>query len=482
MKNKYKELLSNSALFAVGEFTVKLVQFFLMPLVTGVLTKAQYGRAESIMSLVELVVPIVTLDITEAVLRFSIEKSGDRDGMCRIVSTSSLVDAGCIALVSAVCLVMQYVFSVEYAMLFAVLFALYSLYNIWGQYVRGSGRVSVYVTSRIVNALVLAMSTYLLVYRHQMGVTGYLLAMESAYLAAVIVLAAAGGLVGSIRLSGFDSPLLRDMLKYSVPMIANMISWWLMQTANRYVLIFMVDESASGVFIAVSKLASIVNIFSTIFLQAWTISLSKNIRSEDKNEFGEKVFELYSTFLEAAVLGLLLVLPIVSRFLLKGEFTEYWKYSAIPITTVLLSCYNAYFGAYYGATYKTKRVFVSTLYGAVTNLLVLAVLAKPLSFLAALIASYIGYLVMTAIRIKDTYHLTGLVIDVKRKTIVLVLVTLMPVVILRCQSFGLMYALEAAVVLAAMVVERKNIALFVRLIADFLKNRKDGGSGDAADQ
>ena len=472
--NKYKELLSNSALFAVGEFTVKLVQFFLMPLVTGVLTKAQYGRAENIMGLVELVVPILTLDITEAVLRFSIEKSGDASGMRRIVSTSSLVDAGCIAAVSLVCVILQLSFSVEYAMLFALLFALYSLYNIWGQYVRGSGRVGVYVVSRIVNALMLALSTYVLVYRQGLGVTGYLLAMESAYLSAVVVLVAAGGLLRSIRFNCFDRPLLRDMLKYSTPMIANMISWWLMQTANRYVLIFMVDESASGVFIAVSKLASIVNIFSTVFLQAWTISLSKNISAEDKNEFGERVFELYSTFLEGAVLGLLLVLPVVSRFLLKGEFTEYWKYSAVPIATVLLSCYNAYFGAYYGATYKTKRVFVSTMYGAAINLLALVLLAKPLSFLAALIASYIGYLVMTVIRVKDTYRMTGLVIDLKRKAVVLVLITLMPVIILCSSSLGIMYALEAAVVLAVTFMERKNIVLLFQLAAGVLKSRGRG--------
>lgn len=472
--NKYKELMSNSALFAVGEFTVKLVQFFLMPLVTGVLTTAQYGRAESIVSLAELVVPIVTLDLTEAVLRFSIEKSGDVSGMGKIISTSSLLDAVCIAVVSLVCVVMQFSFGVEYAMLFALLFALYSLYNIWGQYVRGSGRVGVYVASRIVNALVLALGTYILVYRQGMGVTGYLLAMEGSYLAAVVVLLIAGRLLRSIRLSGFDTPLLRDMLKYSVPMIANMISWWLMQTANRYLLTIIVDESASGIFIAVSKLASIVNIFSTIFLQAWTISLSKNIRSSDKNEFGERVFELYSTFLEGAVAALLLALPIVSRFLLKGEFTEYWKYSAIPIATVLLSCYNAYFGAYYGATYKTKRVFVSTMYGAVANLLVLVVLAKSLSFLAALIASYVGYLVMAVIRVKDTYRMTGLVIDIKRKVLVLLLITLMPVIVLCCNSFALMYGLEAVVALAVLFMERGNLTLFARLLSSVLKGRQTG--------
>ncbi|MGN0796358.1 MAG: polysaccharide biosynthesis protein, partial [Christensenellales bacterium] len=69
--NQYKTLSKNTVIFAIGQLSVKVIQFFLMPLVTVSLTSADYGIAENISSLVELLMPLFTLGLTDAVFRFS---------------------------------------------------------------------------------------------------------------------------------------------------------------------------------------------------------------------------------------------------------------------------------------------------------------------------------------------------------------------------------------------------------------------------
>ena len=71
--NKYKTLLSNTMIFAMGNILIKLISFILMPLYTSYLTSAQYNTSELLNSTIEIVIPIATLCIIDALYRFSIE-------------------------------------------------------------------------------------------------------------------------------------------------------------------------------------------------------------------------------------------------------------------------------------------------------------------------------------------------------------------------------------------------------------------------
>ena len=75
--NKYKVLLSNTAVFAVGNILVKLIAFVLMPLYTSVLTTKEYGISELLNSTTEIIIPLATVCIIEALYRFSIDKNAD---------------------------------------------------------------------------------------------------------------------------------------------------------------------------------------------------------------------------------------------------------------------------------------------------------------------------------------------------------------------------------------------------------------------
>ena len=75
--SKYKKLLNNTLYFFVGNMGSKLLIFFLVPYYTYVLSTAEYGTADLITTTASLIIPVVTLSITEAVFRFSMDEKAD---------------------------------------------------------------------------------------------------------------------------------------------------------------------------------------------------------------------------------------------------------------------------------------------------------------------------------------------------------------------------------------------------------------------
>lgn len=73
-KKRNKELAVNVGLFAISSFGSKAISFLLLPLYTAVLSTGDYGTVDLMNSTVSLLVPLFTLNIQDAVLRFGLGK------------------------------------------------------------------------------------------------------------------------------------------------------------------------------------------------------------------------------------------------------------------------------------------------------------------------------------------------------------------------------------------------------------------------
>ena len=71
-RGRYRYLFSNMALFTVSNFVSKLLVFLLVPFYTSVLSEAQYGVADVMQTTLLLTVPLLSLNIGEAALRFAL--------------------------------------------------------------------------------------------------------------------------------------------------------------------------------------------------------------------------------------------------------------------------------------------------------------------------------------------------------------------------------------------------------------------------
>ncbi|WP_050498002.1 hypothetical protein [Oenococcus oeni] len=170
MDKRYKNLLGNSVVFAVGNLGSKLITFLLVPLYTYVLTKSQYGTVDVLTTTVSVLAPIASLDIFDAVFRFIMDKSENDKS---VFTNGILVTLYSASLMLIVCPVLLF-FKVPLAMPFLIILLLNVLLSILQNFIRGIGFVKIFALTGILNALVLGLSNILFLVIFKFGIQGYL--------------------------------------------------------------------------------------------------------------------------------------------------------------------------------------------------------------------------------------------------------------------------------------------------------------------
>lgn len=396
--SKVKQLLSDTFIFAIGNVLSKMILFFLMPLYTTILTTEQYGIADIINNTVELAFPIITLSITEAVFRFSIDENTEHKKIFSI--GINIISKGSIIVILLVAFVNHFV-KYEYAWYFVFMLLVYAVKCLFAHFARGLGYVKIFALNGIITSITLVAFNIIFLLVLKMQLQGYLMAVIFSNLSGLIFVFIKAKLYLYIDLKAIDKKLAKEMLHYGIPMMPNLLSWWITNTSSRYVVLAFSGVGAAGMFAAASKLPAMINLLSSIFQQAWQYSSSKEFGKKDSDKFYNDVYRFYSAFITVACSGVMLLVPHFSIFLLRGDFYSAWHYVPLLLYSATLGCYSVYFGTIYVACKKNKMLMISTIVGAILNIGVALCLVPFWGIYGALLGSVISYAVIVIIRIKD---------------------------------------------------------------------------------
>lgn len=290
----YRSFAKNVGLLTIANFGTKILSFLLVPLYTSILSTADYGTYDLALNTVGVLVPLLTQNIVDAVLRFSMDRGVSKSDVLSVGIKHflvSLVPVGIILLVNSVLGISPEL--VALAPLVLLLYVSQALSGIVLYYVRGANRFSdIAVSSVMCSALIIGCNILFLVV-FQWGLTGYFLAniigpsLQSVYLLGRV------GLYG-VNPFGADRNLEREMLSYSRPMIANSIAWWVNNVSDRYVVTFFCGVAVNGIYSVASKIPSILSVVQSIVGQAWTISAVEEFDPDDSNGFFSNMYAAYN--------------------------------------------------------------------------------------------------------------------------------------------------------------------------------------------
>ena len=281
--DKYTKLASDTIVFGIGNFGVKIIYFFLMPIYTLALTKEEFGLADLLTNGMALAMPALTLCVSDAVFRFALDKDSSPSALLtngiKVLSISYIIVVIVIATLYC-CLNFPF-----YWVLLACNYMLESMQSLLAQFTRALGRVWDFSINGIGSALVLLLTTCFFVYYLHWGINGYFLSFIVAEIAGILYLIIRVPILSNISIKSFDGTLLKSMLLFSIPLIPNMLSWWLTNVSSRYVIAGFCGLGAAGLFAAASKLPALMNVFSTIFQQSWQFASVKEYQDSKDSPF-----------------------------------------------------------------------------------------------------------------------------------------------------------------------------------------------------
>lgn len=408
MNSKYRILASNTLIFAIGNILVKLISFFLMPLYTSVLTTEQYGVAELLNNSIEIVLPVVTLCIIEALYRFSIDKSVDHSTI--FINSLFIIITGDIIVLFG-CLIWFYVFEYQYALFFLLLFITTTFYKLTTQFSRGLGHVKRYAFYGVLNSLLLVSSNIILLLVFNGDVRAYLLSFAIGYGVSGCVAMLFSHEYRYFRFEKFNKKKLKEMLNYSLPNIPNMLSWWVNSLSDRYIVLLFWGSQVTGLYTAASKLPAMINLVTSIFQQAWQYSTATEIESKDNGVFYSNIFRGYSYVCVMACGFLLVTNKLICRLLLKQSFYIAWKYVPLLLLAATFGCIATYFGTFYNAVKKNRMLMISTVSGAIANIVLNFLLIPKLGAMGAALATAFSYFIIMIIRMIDVCKFIEIHID-----------------------------------------------------------------------
>jgi len=457
--SKFRTLGANTIIFAIGNVFSKLILFFLMPLYTSAMSPTEYGFAELMNNGIDLLMPLATLCLYEAVFRFSIDVSLIKKK--EILSSSLKIILIINTLVLSISILLLFLLDSLYPILFSFMLFAYSIRQLFAQFSRGIGKARFFAMSGILNAIILGISNVVLVGLLTYGVNGYLFSIALGNVSSAFYLYFRANIKQFIDLKILDKTLIKELLNFSIPMIPNSISWWFANISTRYILVLFQGIAVAGIFTAISKLPSVINVLSSIFQQAWQFSASKEISNKQASNFFTKVFLTYYSLIIASCSLIITFIPFISKFLLQGEFFEAWNLIPLLLVSAVLNCFSVYFGSIYTASMNNKMIMISTMVGACISVVSSFVLIPFIGIIGAIISTNLSYIVINLMRYFDTKKYIKLKINPFE---VLGLISILYLQAFLYLSFGLNSFLYVLII---------NVVLLLIIITLYLKGYKN---------
>ena len=314
MNQKYKYLLKNTGILTLSNFSSKILVFLLVPLYTEILSTREYGIFDIIISTVQLLMPFLSLNVYEAVMRFLMDKECDNKKVATIGLKYVLI--GSISFGLVIILNKIFVLSKDFqnfAIYTYIYFVSYLFYQYISQFSKGLERVRDIAIAGVIGTIsTVGLNIFLLLFL-KVGLWGFLIAYISGQLLPAIYLSFRISLHKYI-MPNVDRMLEKKMINYSIPLILNTVGWWINNVSDRYVVTFFCGIATNGIYSVAYKIPSILNIMQQIFVQAWQISAIREYDTVDSAGFYGQALEMLNFIMCMLCMGVVFFTRPIAYF------------------------------------------------------------------------------------------------------------------------------------------------------------------------
>jgi len=398
--NKYRKLLSNTIIFGIGTFGSKVLVFLLMPLYTRVLSSSDYGVVDLIIQTSNLLIPIVSLGIANAVIRFGLDKSVKKSDVFSIGLVTILCGFGIFLILIPILSKITYISG--HTVLIYIFVLMSCLRTLCSQFVRAKEYVKLYAFDGVISTITIIIFNVLFLVIFKLGITGYVMAIVMSDMLSTLFLFWAAKLHRYVRIKSINKEVAISMVKYSIPLIPATIFWWITNVSNRFIVAYVLGSEANGIYAVSYKIPTIIVLISNIFMDAWQMSAVTEEDKLSREKFFSKVFKVYQSVLFLSASGIILFSKVVTKVLVSDAFYLSWKYIPFLVMATTFSCLVTFLGSVYMVEKKSILTLSTTIVGAVVNVVLTFILIDKYDVNGAAFATFISYFIVFMLRAVNT--------------------------------------------------------------------------------
>ncbi len=426
--NKNVELIKNTIIIFFGKVCTQFISILLLPLYTSKLTTEEYGIVDVLSTYIFLLVPIITLELQQSVFRFLIDVRKDNKSKSTILTNSLILTFFQILLSIIVFGIINIFYSINYVVYLEMNIIANILSSFALQIARGLGDNKSYTIGSSISALVNIISNLVFILVFNMKVEGMLLSMFIGNLICCMYIFVNLKVYKEINLKLFSTKVSKKLLKYSIPLIPNSISWWIVSISDRMIISNLLNMSSNGIYAVANKFTTLFSGIYTIFNLSWSEAASKSLNDEDRDEFYSNTINNVSLLFSTICCIFVAALPFIFNIMVGAEYKSAYLYLPILLLGSLFNIIVGLYGSIYIALKNTKKISNSTILAAIINIVLNVLLIKYIGLYAAAISTVIAYFVIMIYRHIDINKQIKLKINLKKFCFILLFYIIISIV------------------------------------------------------
>ena len=191
---------------------------------------------------------------------------------------------------------------------------------------------------------------------------------------------------------------IQEMLRYSLPLIPNAISWWIANTSDRLIIICYLGTAFNGIYAAANKIPTIYTTIFTVFNTAWTESVSLAINDSDRDTYINSMLNSGFKLFSFINMGIIVCVSVSFKWLIGEQYTEAYNHIFILLVAIFINSMCSLFGGVLGGLKNTKVIGWTTVVGAIVNAVINFSLIQSIGLYAASVSTLVSYLIIYIFR------------------------------------------------------------------------------------
>ena len=395
--NRYKQLFSFTLILGIGTVISKLMTYVVLtPLYTHYLTTDEFGIVELVVQTANMLMPLVSLGINQAVLRFGMDGETDRGSVLTTGLAVNLI--GFIVFLLFYPLIRLIPAFGEYALLVYIFVFCAITHYLFAYCIKSMHRSKLFTICVIIGTAITVVLDILFLAVLDMGIVGYILAIALSDLTCSVILIIRGKLYKLIRFDKLKKSVTTSMLRYSIPLIPNSALWWITDYSDRYMVTLFVSESANGLYSLAYRLPNMLIMVCGIFMDAWQMSVLSEKSRLERQKFFTNVFAMYQSIIFVGASALIAGAKLVTRIIAADSFFDSWQYIPTLVIATAMSCFVTFLGTIYVVEKKSKSSLVTTIIGTIANISANFLLIPRMGAHGAALATALSYGLVVLLR------------------------------------------------------------------------------------
>lgn len=398
--SKESKLAKNTLIYAIGNFGSKILAYVMVLVYSYYITPEELGYYDVVLTTISMVQPLVIFQINDGVFRFLVDSEKGRQTavvgnvmkfLCVTTIASEIVFAAICGFVN-----------VQYAIWVGLLLFTTMFFTLMQDIVRGLGLNKEYAAYGILNSVVmLVLETFGLIVMN-LGVKALIISKACAYGVCIVTMFARHRMLLQALRKRLSKAVLEPIIRYSAPLVPNTICWWVVNSSDRYIILFALGTAYNGIYSMSTKFPTILTMITSIFYLAWQETAIKEYNTPERDCFFSEIFHKYSVLLFTLCLCAIPATRIVIELFVSAAYQEAWKYTGFLYLGAAFSALCSFLGMGYQISKETARSLATTIFAAVLNFTINIGCIHFAGLQAASFSTFAAYLFLFLIRLKHS--------------------------------------------------------------------------------